>query len=386
MQIRVTCPECGKSFQIPGRFAGRDGECSNCQAVFQIPRHAERIPATNRKPNAESSSAERPSEDRRSLGTGSRAAPLPGVTEEISIYSVEPSDEFDARDEIHFASAEPVEPPVFDITEADLLPDDEASGGDASFRQPNLADGLDDAPDTFDERPAAAAQPNEPPASRRHRQPSDGGDAQQGTRWERRRRKAKGESFAASGQSSGDHSRIADADDLDEGGSVGRDTPTPMLRRRRSNEEDSRPESSSRRGSSRKAALTSGDDQPAGRRPKRQSNPRQLAIVGGAGAVLLLGAVLYSHFSAPAAPVLPVVLDSPAPPSENPPPENQSPDNLPPRDSTAETSPAATETQSSDAPSDDAQPDSDQTESGSISERELPPGDSASDAPETSSD
>ena len=38
--MQVTCPRCRKSFRIPKKFAGRDGECSACRAVFHIPGQA----------------------------------------------------------------------------------------------------------------------------------------------------------------------------------------------------------------------------------------------------------------------------------------------------------------------------------------------------------
>lgn len=37
MQLRVQCPDCRKVFQIPMKFAGREGECSQCGAIFTIP-------------------------------------------------------------------------------------------------------------------------------------------------------------------------------------------------------------------------------------------------------------------------------------------------------------------------------------------------------------
>jgi hypothetical protein len=36
MQIRVQCPACRASFEVPGELAGRDGECSRCQKIFKV--------------------------------------------------------------------------------------------------------------------------------------------------------------------------------------------------------------------------------------------------------------------------------------------------------------------------------------------------------------
>ena len=36
MQIRVQCPACEASFEVPAALVGRDGECSRCQKVFRV--------------------------------------------------------------------------------------------------------------------------------------------------------------------------------------------------------------------------------------------------------------------------------------------------------------------------------------------------------------
>lgn len=36
MQIRVQCPACEASFEVPAALVGRDGECSQCQKVFRV--------------------------------------------------------------------------------------------------------------------------------------------------------------------------------------------------------------------------------------------------------------------------------------------------------------------------------------------------------------
>jgi hypothetical protein len=129
MQIRVACPECGKSFQIPERFAGREGECSKCQAVFHIPKRAERVPEKKRKAKpVDSSESGRTNSSSRSSAAQSRPAHDTSATQEIPVYSIEPSDEFEVPTEI---PAAPPEPPTFDITDADLLPDEEDLDGDA---------------------------------------------------------------------------------------------------------------------------------------------------------------------------------------------------------------------------------------------------------------
>ncbi|MGZ0164799.1 MAG: MJ0042-type zinc finger domain-containing protein, partial [Planctomycetales bacterium] len=36
MQIRVQCPACEASFEVPTALVGRDGECSQCRKVFRV--------------------------------------------------------------------------------------------------------------------------------------------------------------------------------------------------------------------------------------------------------------------------------------------------------------------------------------------------------------
>lgn len=151
MQIRVTCPECGKSFQIPERFAGREGECSKCQAIFHIPRQAERAPEAKRKARP----AALGTDGSGATGRVSRPVQDAGVTEEIAVYSIEPSDEFEPAAP---APAAPPEPPVFDITDADLLPDDEDLSDDACPPRPPDMVFVDAEEDVSEDLPAIDAR------------------------------------------------------------------------------------------------------------------------------------------------------------------------------------------------------------------------------------
>ena len=307
MQIRVECPECGKSFQIPERFAGREGECSKCQAIFQIPEHAERVPETTHKAKPASPGANG------AIATGyvSRSVRDAGVTEEIPVYSIEPSDEFD----VALAPAAPPESPIFDITDADLLPDDDDLNDDAYSLDSPVLDFEEEDVNAPDDQPAVDARQVDSPARTRNRQPQKANGGQKDARRLARREAVSDEVADLDPASLSD---VVDVDVLHEGGTS--NSAMPVIRRRKSGEEHSDSELPSRRSRSpEKARPPADDDEPPKQRSRAESNPRQLAIIGGVGAVLLLGAFLYSHFSAPATPVLPVVLDGPAPPIEAPP-------------------------------------------------------------------
>ena len=349
MQIRVTCPECGKSFQIPERFAGREGECSKCQAIFHIPRKAERAPEAKRKarpaaPGTDGSGA---------TGRVSRPVQDAGVTEEIAVYSIEPSDEFEPAAP---APAAPPEPPVFDITDADLLPDDEDLSDDACPPRPPDMVFVDAEEDVSEDLPAIDARHAAPPARPRKRRSREADDAQKTTR---RRPQKKAASDEASDDEPADLTAFVNADSGDDGAAS--DTAIPVIRRRRSGEEHSDSELPSRRSNPSKAKPPADDDESPSRRSRGKSNPRQLAILGGAGAVVLLGAFLYSHFSANTAPSLPVVPDAPAPPTETPPSADENPTD---------------ETASNETPS----------EVTAIAEPEEPDDKAATETPETSQD
>lgn len=360
MQIRVACPECGKSFLIPERFAGREGECSKCQAVFHIPEQAERVPESKRKAKpasskpAQSSGARQADSSSRSSAQQTRPAHDAGVTQEIPIYSIEPSDEFEVSAEI---PADPSKPPTFDITDADLLPDEDDSHGDAQPLDLPVAEYVDE--DSSQDQPAADPQRDASPTRPRKRRPSATGDEQEGARRARRRPDAETSPDEAADEEAADLSEITAADLLDE--DEPEDTAAPMIRRRKSGDEHARSERPSRRSRSSKAKPSVDDDEQTSQRSGGKSNPRQLVIVGGTGAVLLIGAGLYSHFSAPAAPVLPVVLDAPEPP-------------------------AATPSPSDDGQQDDAQTNEAESETAADAEPEQSEEDSAPDAAKASAD
>ncbi len=205
------------------------------------------------------------------------------------------------------------ESPIFDITDADLLPDDDDFSDDAYSLDPHGADFVDDQKGVSEGQPAAATQLADQQASSQKRRPQRADDKRSEARHRHRTEPAPDE---VTDVEPVDLSAGVEVDVFDD--EAVSDAAVPVIRRRRSGEEHSDPELPSRRGRSSKTNPPADDDESPDLRSGRKSNPRQLAILGGAGAVLLLGAFLYSHFSAPAAPTLPVVLDGPAPPAEPP--------------------------------------------------------------------
>lgn len=342
MQIRVTCPECGKSFQIPSRFAGRDGECSNCSAVFHIPEQADQVPDA---------------EMRRESGTVPQTPPLSdapqpvapqvpapqrdaGVTEEIPIYSIDlsgSSGDFDlpaaadaddsrhadgshldrkrpaSEDQPVAAAANNSAELVFDITEADLLPDDDdASDDGASVLERTLdteSGGADsdsasgDIVLTRGNGSRRTAGSGEIPQSRRRRRSrnddsDESGSAEIAAPPKRsRRRRPVGKHPNDDHTSDPAIAAINDEDDSE----AGREAPAvPVLRRRISEQEPARRKSHV-------ASDSTDSGEATDRRQPQKSNPRQLLIASGIGAVLLAGAGLYSQFSGPSTPTLPVL-------------------------------------------------------------------------------
>lgn len=52
MSISFSCPDCGKSFTVDEKFAGKKGRCKQCGGVTQIPEVATSRPSTSRAPGA----------------------------------------------------------------------------------------------------------------------------------------------------------------------------------------------------------------------------------------------------------------------------------------------------------------------------------------------
>ncbi len=320
MQIRVTCPECGKSFLIPAQFAGREGECSQCQGVFHIPENAPTVSDA---------------EIARKSGTvaaqpAPKQAPAPqrdaGVTEEIPVYSV---DRDSTRDEFETPEPHQSEPEIaFDITEGDLLPDDDASAIDddiSDIQQALEAEASVDesAADSASgdivlkrgggtQRSPSSGSVPKPTRRKRRRQDDSQEDSSEAEAPRRSKsQKRSGSSSTLPTRKKPKRRQPADADesgevaatlDLSDDGAGTEEsrTRTPILRRRISDEEQS-PETR------RPDRDDSTDDESPGRRPARKTDPRQLAILAGVGAIVLIGGGLYSHFSQPAAPPMPVL-------------------------------------------------------------------------------
>lgn len=101
MQIRVQCPACEASFEVPAALVGRDGECSRCQKVFRVTPLSGEV-------------------DRSILSDGDSAATLemPVVAEE---QLAPDTDEFDIP-EIPAPSPKAAEPlmPELDVPELDI--------------------------------------------------------------------------------------------------------------------------------------------------------------------------------------------------------------------------------------------------------------------------
>ncbi|MHC4877730.1 MAG: alpha/beta hydrolase family protein [Planctomycetota bacterium] len=324
MQIRVTCPECGKSFLIPAQFAGRDGECSQCQGIFHIPEDAPHVSDSGSA--GKSGSVAAPPAPQQTTGSQRDA----GGTEESALYSIDRGTTSDKSEAPEPQQSEPEL--AFDITASDLFPDEDVSADDddvsviqraleaeASVDESAAESGSGDIVlkrgGGTQRSPSSGSVPK--PKRRKRARQRDSQDESSETDVTRRRPSRERAGSSATLPSRGRPKRrrtsaavdsvdAAEQQDFSDDEAVGEEkaAKASFLKRRISDEEQPQRTRQPDRHDS------DASERPS-RRPARKTDPRQLAILAGVGGLLLIGGGLYSHFSQPVAPHAPVLEGGP---------------------------------------------------------------------------